>query len=72
MMSGTIPSLKEYILVEPEKIGIEAFYINDHAQWELKEHKNIHETLHIHSINVSLSLQDIYKDTKIAANKDAE
>ncbi|MBC7553681.1 MAG: Uma2 family endonuclease, partial [Taibaiella sp.] len=25
-----IPTLKEYILIEPETVGIEAFFINDH------------------------------------------
>lgn len=66
-----IPSLKEYILVEPEKIGIEAFYINNNLQWELREYKSIQESLHIHSVNLDITLEDIYKDTKIAERKQA-
>ena len=61
-----IPSLREYILVDSESISIEAFYINTHGQWELKEHKKIEETLQIKTIKVALKLDDIYEATKIA------
>ena len=64
-----IPTLKEYILVEPETIGIESFYINANGQWELKEYKKIDETLQIKSIKVSLKLEAIYEGTKVAGNK---
>jgi Uma2 family endonuclease len=61
-----IPSLREYILVDSETISIEAFYINAHGLWELKEHKKIEETLQIKTIKVALKLDDIYEGTKIA------
>lgn len=64
-----IPTLKEYILVDPETISIEAFYINAHNQWELKEYKNISETLSIKTIKVSMTLDAIYEGTKVAGNK---
>ena len=61
-----IPSLKEYILVDSETISIEAFYINTHGHWELKEHKRIDETLQIKTIKVSMKLLEIYDGTKAA------
>ncbi len=64
-----IPALREYILVDPETVGIEAFYINGHGQWELKEYKDMDETLQIKAIKVSLKLDAIYEGTKIASNK---
>jgi len=60
-----IPSLKEYILVEPETISVEAFYINEHNQWELKEYKSLTDTLEIKAIQTSMPLTDIYEGTKI-------
>jgi Uma2 family endonuclease len=60
-----IPTLKEYILVEPEAISIEAFYINANNQWELKEYKGIGETLGIKTIEASIKLADIYEGTKV-------
>lgn len=59
-----IPSLKEYILVEPEKISIEAFYINQNGQWELKEYKNLTDILEIKAIQFSMPLTDVYEGAK--------
>lgn len=60
-----IPSLKDYILIDSESINIEAFYINEHGNWELNEYKNIEETLSIKSVQVFLELKDIYEGTKL-------
>lgn len=60
-----IPSLKEYILVEPEKISIEAFYINQNGQWELKEYKNLNDILEIKAIQFAMPLTDVYEGSKI-------
>ncbi len=59
-----IPTLKEYILVDPETISIEAFFINNHNHWELKEYKKITEALSLKTINLSLQLETIYEETK--------
>ena len=61
-----IPSLKEYILIDPERISIEAFYINAESEWALKEFMSIGDTLFLTSIKVSLPLADIYDGTRIA------
>ena len=61
-----IPTLKEYVLVEPESINIQAFHINSEGFWELKEFTNINETLHLPTIQVSLELKEIYEGIKIA------
>ena len=60
-----IPSLKEYILVDPETISVEAFFINGHHQWELKEYKKMDETLQLKTIKVMLKLATIYEGTKV-------
>ena len=64
-----IPALKEYVMVDPEAIIVEAYAINKQGNWELKEHKNITETLQLKSIKVSLPLLEIYDGTKIAEKK---
>ena len=61
-----IPTLKEYILVDSESVGIEAWHINYGGNWELKEHNNITETLYLPAIHVSLELKEIYDGTKIS------
>ena len=60
-----IPTLKEYVLVDPEAIIIEAYSVNKQDLWQLKEYKDINETLELNSIQVMLALTEIYEGTRI-------
>jgi Uma2 family endonuclease len=60
-----IPTLKEYVLVDSEKIHIEAFRINDNNHWELEEYKKIEDTLPVKTVQLSILLTDIYEGTKL-------
>ena len=60
-----IPALKEYILIDSEAIGIEAFRVNTSAHWELEEYKVVGEVLSIPTVEVSLPLKIIYADTEL-------
>lgn len=62
-----IPALKEYILIDSEKINIEIFRINDKKKWELEEYKSINDILGIKSVELSIPLAEIYKDLPYAA-----
>jgi Uma2 family endonuclease len=59
-----IPTLKEYILVDAKVLHVSAFRLNDAKHWELEEYKNVEHTLIFKSINVSITLQEIYKRVK--------
>ena len=61
-----IPTLKEYITIDSEIIGVQAWHINKEGFWELKEYKSIGDTLYMPAIQLSLELKDIYEDIKIA------
>ncbi len=61
-----IPSLKEYILIDSESIGIEAFRINSHGNWELEEYKTLESTLMIPSLELKVALKEIYQRTKLS------
>ena len=60
-----IDTLKEFILMDSEMVGIEAFSINQNGLWELREYKSIGETLLIQTIHMEIPLQDIYEGTKL-------
>jgi Uma2 family endonuclease len=60
-----IPSLREYILVDTESIGIEVFSVNQQKHWELEEFTSPDEVLHIPSLSVSIPLKEIYEGTKL-------
>ena len=60
-----ITSLKEYVLIESESIGIEIYRINKEGKWELQEYKSTEDTLSIPTIDFHIPLKEIYEGTKL-------
>ena len=60
-----IPSLKEYILVDSEKIRIEAWLLHEQGQWEAQVTEDPEETLCLHSLALSIPLREIYAGAKM-------
>lgn len=61
MLYRAIPSLKEYILIGSESVGVEQFIRQENDTWILKELKNSTEALHLPSINFTLPLSQLYE-----------
>ncbi|UKT64798.1 Uma2 family endonuclease [Pedobacter mucosus] len=59
-----IPSLKEYILIDSESVSVEAFYVNEKQNWELKEYKELSNSLKLVSMGFEIELTDIYYRVK--------
>jgi len=66
-----IPSLKEYILIDSESISVEAFYINENQNWELKESKEMTDVLTFVSLGFKIQLKDIYYRVHFASKTTA-
>lgn len=60
-----IPAFKEYILVDSENILIEVFRINERGHWELEEYTQLTDKLFIRTIDVYISLTEIYEGTEL-------
>lgn len=60
-----IPSLKEYVLIDSEKISVEIFAINQDGYWELREYKDINDVITINNIDMQVSMEEIYSGTKL-------
>ena len=60
-----IPTLKEYIIIDTKAINVLAFRINENGHWELEEYKNPGEVLNIKAVDVSISLKEVYEETKM-------
>jgi Uma2 family endonuclease len=56
----TIDSLKEYVLVDQDKVRIERYSRQPDNTWSLRDHQSLQEELKIESIGVSLPLSRIY------------
>jgi Uma2 family endonuclease len=60
-----IPTLKEYILVDSESLGIKVFRLNAINHWELEEIKSINQELQIPSLQLFIPISDIYNNTQL-------
>lgn len=60
-----IPSLKEYIMIDTEAINVEIFTLTEMNRWELKELKDLTQSLVIQAVNFSVSLAEVYEGTKV-------
>ena len=56
----TIESLREYILVDQDKVLIEQYIRQDASTWILRDHHTLQDELKMDSIGVSLPLRLIY------------
>lgn len=63
----TIESLKEYILVDQNKVRIEQYIRQDATTWILRDHQRIEEELRMDSIGISIPLQRIYDRVEMPA-----
>ena len=62
----TIDSLKDYILVDQDKILIEHFTRQAGNVWTLRDYRQLDEELKIDSVSVSIPLRGIYNRVKFS------
>ena len=60
-----IPTFKEYVLVDPDKIHIDVFYLNPKGIWEHQNLSSLSMQLTLQTVQVSISIEDIYERTKV-------
>ncbi|MES2653623.1 MAG: Uma2 family endonuclease [Bacteroidota bacterium] len=60
-----IPTLKEYILIDSERISIEAFFRNSKNNWELQEYTDQSQKLTLKSLGIDFFIHDIYEHIRI-------
>ncbi len=56
-----IDSLKEYILIDTEKIHVEKHVRQADNSWQLTDYKQMKNSFTIESVQISLSLKDVYE-----------
>jgi Uma2 family endonuclease len=58
-----IKSFREYVLISQDKVLVEVFYKPERvAFWQYRAYNDLNETIELKSIDVQISLQDIYLD----------
>lgn len=62
-----LPSFREYILVAQDEIDVEAWSLRDNGDWGLQNCTQPEEQLSIPSLNIRISLEDIYYQIDFSA-----
>ncbi len=59
----SIPTLHDYVLIDPDEIGVEHFRRSpDGREWVLRDYRDLSEALPLPSIGLDLPLEEIYRD----------
>lgn len=58
-----IPTLREYILIDSEAIGIETYRSAEKGLWEREVYSRLSQSLFISTVQLSLPLEEIYEGT---------
>jgi len=61
----SVPTLKEYVAVDPLKVYIEVHFINNNNNWELREYKDISDDIYLPSLQMSLRISEIYEGIEL-------
>jgi Uma2 family endonuclease len=61
----SIPSLKEYVLIDSTQVSIETFTKKDTHHWLLSEYKQMDESVLIGTIGLTILLREVYEDVII-------
>jgi Uma2 family endonuclease len=56
-----IDSLQEYILVDTEKIYVEKHLRNADGSWQLTDYRKLENNFTIDSVQLTVTLQDVYE-----------
>jgi Uma2 family endonuclease len=65
----SIPTLKEYIIINQYEYLVEQFNKNDDGQWVLTEYESVDAVLSIKSIDFEINFSDIYEGVNFEFNK---
>lgn len=66
----TIPTFKEYLLIEQSMMSVEQYYQTNDNEWIFKEYKNQDDILILHTVDFQISLTDLYKRVNLKSSND--
>lgn len=61
----TIPTFKEYLLIDQTNIYVEKFFKTGNKQWKLREYDAEDEVISWESLTFEISIQDLYNKVKL-------
>jgi Uma2 family endonuclease len=68
----SIPDFQEYLLINQYEVSIEHYIKTGEKEWILREYENMDEAIQLSSIDVEITLNDIYEGVDFALEPKAE
>lgn len=65
-----VPSLREYMLVAPDRKRVEVFRLNEHGHWELHEATDDGAEIALTSVGVRVALDTLYRRVRFTGGDD--
>ena len=62
-----IPSLREYLLVAQNRVSVELYTPTDDGRWLFSAYGDLHNRVHLPSIDCELSLAEVYDRVELDA-----
>jgi len=59
-----IPSFQEYLLIHSNRVLVETYYRKESGSWSISSAFKLADTIHLYSLDLDLSVKDIYKKIK--------
>jgi len=57
----SIPSFKEYVLIQSDFMGIESWYKEEENLWRIQSADKTEQSIHLHTLGMDLPLKEVYK-----------
>lgn len=61
-----LPSFREYVLISQQKPAVEVFFRQDDKHWLMTVTNDMDDTVHLQSLDVTLTMREIYEKTALA------
>ncbi|SJM93824.1 conserved hypothetical protein [Crenothrix polyspora] len=61
-----LPSLREYMLIDPTQYLIEVFRLNEHRRWELFSYEGVDSIVELASVGLHCAITEVYEDVDLS------
>ena len=68
MLYKTLPSFKEYVIIDPNKVSVETWYRQDEKTWINLSETDLEKEVFLNSMGVAIKLSDVYDRVEFQEN----
>ncbi|NJO01712.1 MAG: Uma2 family endonuclease [Bacteroidia bacterium] len=58
----SLPSFREYLMVDSQSCRVDTIFKRNPQEWQMLVYQDLSQSLHLQSLDISLTLEEIYED----------